>query len=155
MIAILAIYLRTVTISNTEFSSEIWLKFRKWTPCTSDWSVNSFIIVVCEKNVFNRVLYRKFWLNFLNNHHITISEPVISDCSSCRQMLITYQQSLDSTNYMSVETSRSLFEGITVWITINTYYKKNTKGNIQGWIRDPSICNKRSMKWASNVTQSR
>ena len=29
----------------------------------SDWSVNSFIMIVC-KNIFNRGLDRKFWLDF-------------------------------------------------------------------------------------------
>ena len=34
---------------------------------TSDWCINSFIIVVYEKNVFTSALDRKFCLNFKNN----------------------------------------------------------------------------------------
>ena len=54
---------------------------------TSDTSVNSFKMDVCEKN-FSRALDRKFWLNFLlDKHYRIIYKPVRSECSSCRMKL--------------------------------------------------------------------
>ena len=52
---------------------------------TSDWSVDSFAIVVYE-NIF--FVVRKFWpnlkKNLIDNHYKTICGPVRSYCSSCR-----------------------------------------------------------------------
>ena len=53
----------------------------------------------------------------MNNHYKTISEPIRSECSSYGPMNKANDNqvlpSLDSTNYMSVKTSRSLFDGTT------------------------------------------
>ena len=54
---------------------------------TWDRSVNSFIMVVCVKNVVSCTVDRKFWPNFkkiLIDNHYTILRSVRSERSSCR-----------------------------------------------------------------------
>ena len=54
---------------------------------TSDWSVNSFVMVIYE-NFFNLTLGRKFWLIFkkilIDTHNKTMCGSVRNECSSYR-----------------------------------------------------------------------
>ena len=60
---------------------------------SSDWSLNSFTMVVCEgKNVvlfkFGQKILTEREKNLIDNHYIIIYEPVRTECSSCRVSLI-------------------------------------------------------------------
>ena len=92
----------------------------KWRVLTFDWSVNSYIMVVCEnflkfnQNFFMSTVWLKTFLNDNKKHHKTINGPVRSESFSCR-VLVVYTGNLLQYNPICIS---NFEEDVMVWLTV-------------------------------------